>query len=162
MAGFTRKALTAIGLTDEQLEKVMALHGTTLSDYGLKSDFEAEKEKAVADALASAKPNVKESDEYKALEKDYQNYKERQKARYSDDYSGIKPKFFDAVYDRVDRSEKAKPLAEQLEQIKADFEEYFISADTQKNTPVYSKQAGQTPPPVDKEDALVKQLSENW
>lgn len=161
MAGFTRKALQAIGLTDEQLEKVMALHGTTLSDYGLKSEFEAEKEKAVAEAIANVKPNVKETDEYKALEKDYENYKTRQKARYSDEYSTIKPKFFDSVYDRIDRSEQAKPLAEQLEEIKKDYEEYFISAE-QKNTPIFSKQNGQTPPPVEKEDQLVKQIADNW
>jgi hypothetical protein len=38
---FTRKALKDIGLTDEQLEKVFALHGTSLSDYQLKSEFDA-------------------------------------------------------------------------------------------------------------------------
>jgi len=38
---FTRKALTDIGLSTEQLDKVMALHGTSLSDYQLKSEFDA-------------------------------------------------------------------------------------------------------------------------
>jgi hypothetical protein len=37
---FTRKALKDIGVTDEQLDKIMALHGTSLSDYQLKSEFE--------------------------------------------------------------------------------------------------------------------------
>jgi len=37
---FTRKALKDIGVTDEQLDKIMALHGTSLSDYQLKSEFD--------------------------------------------------------------------------------------------------------------------------
>jgi len=37
---FTRKALKEIGLDGEQLEKVFALHGTSLSDYQLKSEFD--------------------------------------------------------------------------------------------------------------------------
>jgi len=36
---FSRKALKDIGVTDDQLEKIMALHGTSLSDYQLKSEF---------------------------------------------------------------------------------------------------------------------------
>jgi SpoVK/Ycf46/Vps4 family AAA+-type ATPase len=36
---FTRKALKDIGVTDEQLDKIMALHGTSLADYQLKSEF---------------------------------------------------------------------------------------------------------------------------
>jgi hypothetical protein len=37
---FTRKALKDIGVTEEQLDKIMALHGTSLSDYQLKSEFD--------------------------------------------------------------------------------------------------------------------------
>ena len=36
---FTRKALKDIGVTEEQLDKIMALHGTSLADYQLKSEF---------------------------------------------------------------------------------------------------------------------------
>ncbi|MGD9161518.1 MAG: phage scaffolding protein [Desulfobacteraceae bacterium] len=36
---FTRRALKDIGVTDEQLDKIMALHGTSLADYQLKSEF---------------------------------------------------------------------------------------------------------------------------
>jgi SpoVK/Ycf46/Vps4 family AAA+-type ATPase len=37
---FTRRALKDIGVTDEQLDKIMALHGTSLADYQLKSEFD--------------------------------------------------------------------------------------------------------------------------
>ena len=37
---FTRKSLKEIGVTDELLDKIMALHGTSLSDYQLKSEFD--------------------------------------------------------------------------------------------------------------------------
>jgi SpoVK/Ycf46/Vps4 family AAA+-type ATPase len=50
---FTRKALKDIGVTDEQLDKIMALHGTSLADYQLKSEFndvvKAEVDKQVGD-----------------------------------------------------------------------------------------------------------------
>lgn len=39
---FSRKAVGSIeGITPEQVDKIMALHGTSLSDYELKSEFDA-------------------------------------------------------------------------------------------------------------------------
>lgn len=36
---FSRKALKEFGLSDEQIEKVMKYHGTSMADYQLKSEF---------------------------------------------------------------------------------------------------------------------------
>jgi len=38
---FTRKALKELGISEELLDKVMTLHGTSMSDYQLKTDYEA-------------------------------------------------------------------------------------------------------------------------
>ena len=54
-------------------------------------------------------------------------YQARQDARVSGAFADVKPKFFDAVYDLVDRSEGAIPLEEQLAAIRERFEEYFIA-----------------------------------
>jgi hypothetical protein len=37
---FSRKSLKEIGVTDDLMDKIMALHGTSLSDYQLKSEFD--------------------------------------------------------------------------------------------------------------------------
>lgn len=146
MAGiFTRTALRDI-LSDENLTaeekagQIFALHGQAI-DTGFVSKKAAEtlKSEAVAEALQNAPkpdaPDPKESEEYKALQAEFNGYKARQEARRSDDYKGVKGKFFDAVYDRIDRGEKAKPIAEQLADIRKEFEEYFDKIDDDQPDP---------------------------
>lgn len=38
---FTRKALKELGISEELLDKVMTLHGTSMADYQLKAEFDA-------------------------------------------------------------------------------------------------------------------------
>lgn len=140
MAGiFTRKAIVSILNTadltpEERAEQLFSLYGRAIDDgYVTKAAAEAAKNEAVSEAQKNMpeppKINIKESEEYKALQSDYDAYKARQEARRAEDYKGVKPKFFDAVYDRVDRSEGAKPIAEQMEALKQEFEEYFNPAE---------------------------------
>lgn len=137
MAGiFTRKSLTAI-LNDEALtpeeraDQIFSLYGRALDDgYVTKSAAQAAQTAAVEEAKAQAVkdfklPDVKESEEYKALQAQFDGYKTKQEARSSADYATVKPKFFDTVYDRIDRADGAKPISEQLAEIKKNFEEYF-------------------------------------
>ena len=72
-------------------------------------------------------PVISETEEYKNLLNDFNAYKAKQNARLSEDYAGVKSKFFDAVYDMVDRSEGAKPIPEQLGAIREKYEEYFAA-----------------------------------
>lgn len=37
---FTRRSLGALGLSEEQVDKVMALHGTSMSDFIPKSELQ--------------------------------------------------------------------------------------------------------------------------
>lgn len=137
MAGiFTRKAIAAI-LNDEALtpeertDQLFSLYGRALDDgYVTKSAAQA----ATAAAVDAAKeqftkdlktPDAKESAEYKALQEEYAAFKARQDARFTADFAGVKPKFFDAVYDKIDRADGAKPISDQLAAIKEAFEEYF-------------------------------------
>ena len=138
MAGiFTRKTLGSIinddNLTpEERVDQIFALYGRAVdSGYIARSTAEAEKQAAVEAAIAGVKSqepqtiNVKESDEYKQLQAQFDSYKTRTEARNSDDFKAVKSKFFDAVYDRLDHGDKHKPYSEQLGELQKDFEEYF-------------------------------------
>lgn len=147
MAGiFTRKAITAI-LNDEALtpeertDQLFSLYGRALDDgYITKSAAQAATDAAVNEAKAQAVkefklPDPKESDAYKALQGQFDAYKARQDARASADFANVKPKFFDSVYDRLDRADGAKPIKEQLAEIQKNYEEYFNIQPQQKDEP---------------------------
>ena len=66
---FTRKALAGLGLNEELIEKVMTLHGTSMSDFVPKSELKTKIDEAVAEAQKNAPaPNIKESEANKALQ----------------------------------------------------------------------------------------------
>lgn len=146
MAGiFTRKALADVlngeSTPEEKVDAIYSLYGRAIDDgYVTKAAANAAKQDAIeqakADALKDApKPSIADSDEYKALQSEFNAYKTKQEARSSADYAGVKPKFFDAVYDKIDRAEGAKPIAEQMQALRENFEEYFNPADDDKTDP---------------------------
>ena len=133
---FTRKAVTTILsdealTTEERTERLFSLYGQALDDgYVSKSAADAAKNAAVEQAKTEAAKNIKapdpkESQEYKDLQAEYSGFKARQEARSAPEYAGIKPKFFDAVYDMIDRKEGAKDLKEQITSIRENYAEYF-------------------------------------
>lgn len=138
MAIFTRKAVNAVlsddSLTaEEKTERLFGLYGQALDEgYLSKAAAQAAQNAAIEAAKAEAVKDIKapvisETEEYKNLLNDFNAYKAKQNARLSDDYAGVKSKFFDAVYDMVDRSEGAKPIPEQLGAIREKYEEYFAA-----------------------------------
>ena len=133
---FTRKALNDImgneGLTPEQrTEQVFSLYGRALDDgYIAKTAAQQAQQTALENAKAEWEkgvkvPDPKESDDYKTLQNQFNDYKAMQQARTSEDYKGVKGKFFETVYGMVDRKDGAKPVAEQLADIRKGYEEYF-------------------------------------
>ena len=174
---FTRKALSDImgneGLTPEQrTEQVMSLYGRALDDgYVSRSAAQTAQETAIANAKTEweksiTTPDPKESDEYKKLMGEFDAYKAMQTARGSEDYKGVKSKFFETVYGMVQRGEGAKPVAEQMKDIRANWGEYFDSDDAVehgKDTPQYSRQPGHPGVnPTTDEDKIFKEISDNW
>lgn len=173
MAGiFTRPALDKIirnsELTDEQkTEQLFSLYGRALDDgFIAKSAAEEAKQAAVDAAKAEFKApepiDVKTTPEYMEL----QHERDRLRAINGDDFATVKPKFREQVFEMLDRSEKAKPVSEQLDGIKEKYEEYFNAAqppETPRNTPQFSQQPkGVHINPESDEDKLVKQLSDAW
>ena len=158
MAGiFTRKSVGAIigdeNLTpEERIDQIFSLYGRAVDDgYVTKGAAEAAQKAAIEQAQEAwkkeqPKPNVLESEEYIALKGEYDGYKARQTARSSDEFKGIKPKFFDRVYDLIDRADGAKPVQEQLADLRKEYEEYFIQADPAPNKPQFgAKTQGEMP-----------------
>ena len=159
MAGiFTRKALTDIlndaDLTpEERANQIFSLYGRALDDgYITRSAAEAA-QKAAIDAAKETwskeqKPiDVKETPEYKELFGQFEGYKTKQNARTSAEYAEVKPKFFDRVYDLIDRADGAKPVTEQLADLRKEYEEYFTAkADPAPQKPLFgAKPEGSMP-----------------
>lgn len=137
---FTRDAVSAImaneELTPEQrTEQVFSLYGRALDDgYIAKSAAQQAQQTALEKAheeweKGQQAPNVKESQDYKDLETQFNDYKTMQQARGSKEYARVKDKFFETVYNLVDRSDGAKPVEEQLSTIEEKWGEYFNPAD---------------------------------
>lgn len=134
----TRAAVSKImadeGLTAEQrTEQIMSLYGRALDDgYVSKSAAQTAQETALNSAKAEWEKNLpkydaKESDDYKALQGEFAAYKTMQTARTSEDFADVKPKFFETVYNMVDRSDGAKPVKDQLAEVRKNYEEYFAA-----------------------------------
>ena len=135
---------------EEKQERIFALYGRALDDgYVTKAQAAADKEAAVEAARKDFKaPDPTQSAEYKALNDEFSAYKTRQNARNSAEYAEVKPKFFDAVYDKLDHS---RPIAEQLTTMRKDFEEFFNPKPEEKpETPQFGTQTKGEPPKGDK------------
>ena len=158
MAGiFTRTEIAKIlnngDLTpEERTDQIFSLYGRALDDgYVTKKAAEAAQQAAIKTAQEAwekeqPKPNVVESDEYKELKGEYEGFKARTNARNSDEFKGVKPKFFDRVYDLVDHADGAKPVTEQLAELKDKYEEYFIPAEQPTPKPQFgAKTQGEMP-----------------
>lgn len=129
---FTRKALSDFGLAEDVVDKVMTLHGTSMADFIPRSELQAKIDEAVAEAQKNT--SAKDSDDYKALRGEFDDYKRKVEVSVELKKGGVKDKFIDNVYAMLD-SEKAP--AEQLAAIKQNYEEYFTA-----ESPAQSPQFG--------------------
>ena len=168
---FTRKALNDImgneGLTPEQrTEQVFSLYGRALDDgYIAKTAAQQAQQTALDNAKAEWEkgvkvPDPKESDAYKQLQGEFDSYKQMQQARTSEDYKGVKGKFFETVYGMVDRKDGAKPVAEQLADIRKGYEEYFEPEQRQQNKPTFGAPVEGSMPKGDQ--GAVSAFSQAW
>lgn len=159
MAGiFTRKEIAKIlaseDLTpEERTDQIFSLYGRALDDgYITKGAAQAAQDAAIKTAQEAwskdQKPvNVKEMPEYIELQNQFDGYKAKQTARTSAEFADVKPKFFDRVYDLIDRADGAKTVAEQLADMRKEYEEYFTAqADPAPNKPQFGAQPQGTMP----------------
>lgn len=166
MAGiFTRPELTKIinnaDLTpEERVDQIFSLYGRAVDDgYITRKAAEAAQTAAVDAAKAEWEKNipkvdVKTTPEYIELQGQFDGYKAKESARNSPEYKDVKPKFFDRVYDMVDRKEGAKPIPEQIAGIKKDFEEFFNPAEPAPKLPTFGARPEGTGVPTGNEGAV--------
>lgn len=155
---------------DEKTERLFALYGRALDDgYVSKSAAQQAQASAIEAAKADAikgvqAPDVTTYQEYK----DVVNERDMLRAIGGEDFSRIKPKFREAVFGMLDRSENAPAVSDQLNAIGEKFEEYFIpetppAGNQPKNTPQYSQAPGRTGTnPSSAEDELYIKLKDGW
>lgn len=168
---FTRDALNKImadeNMTPEQrTEAVYGLYGRALDDgYIAKTAAQQAQQTALDNAKAEWEkgvkvPDPKESDDYKALQGEFNAYKAMQAARASEDYKGVKGKFFETVYGMVDRKDGAKPVTEQLADIRKGYEEYFEPEQRQQQKPTFGAPVEGSMPKG--ETGAVKGFADAW
>lgn len=117
---FTRRSLAALGLSEEQVEKVMTLHGTSMSDFIPKSELQGKINEALEEAQKKAPvPDIKNSEDYKALQKEFDGYKHKIETSAELKKGGVKDKFIDQVFSLL---EEGKPASEQLDAIKEKYD----------------------------------------
>ena len=162
MALFKRPTLKDKGLTDDQIEWLLTESNRALAaNYMPKSDMQEQIDAAETKKKKDFPKAVKieDSDEYKAVAAE----RDMLRAIGGEEFSSIKPKFRETVYSMIQRGEDAPSLEDQLGQVKAKFEEYFVEADPKpKNTPVFSKPGGSTQTNESEEDKLYAKMLENW
>lgn len=131
---FTRKTLQSYGLSDDQIEKIMTLHGTSMAEFVPKSDVQAQIDAAKAEANKNI--DITGNADYLKIVGE----RDMLRAIGGKEFDNVKPKFREQVYNMIDRAEGAKPIDEQLGGIQKDFEEYFVKKEepTQTKTPQFS------------------------
>lgn len=140
---FTRQFLLDNGVPEDKVDAIMRERNLGLENYVRKTDADAAQDAAVKAAKEEAVKgvDVTKSEAYTKLQGEFDSHKKRTEARGSEAFKGVKGKFFDAVYDKLDHS---KDYKEQLETLKKDYAEYF-DAD---GAPPAAPKEPKAPPPV--------------
>lgn len=131
---FTRKTLSGYGLNEEQLEKVMTLYSTSLSDFVPKTEVQTQ----IKDAVEQAKkelpaPDISKNEEYLKVVGE----RDMLRALGGKEFEGVKPKFRESVYKMLNREDGAEPIEKQLEAIAEDYEEYFAETPQETKPPQF-------------------------
>ena len=136
--------MAGLGLSEEQVEKVMTLHGTSMQDFIPKSELQEKIDAAIADEKSKTPAvDVKESEEYKALAGEYESFKRKTESTSKLLKGGVKEKFVDNVFSMLDPE---KPAEEQLERIRGEYEEYFSQQPEPQPKPQFGTEVKGTMP----------------
>lgn len=122
---FTRRYLKELGIEDEAIDKIMSEHGKSIEGMITKTESEEAVKKAVTDARTDWDANhkvvpVKESDEYKELDKKYQEM------LLGNQLTGakVKDKYRDFVKGKLPAD---KSFEDGIKAVKEEFPEFFDS-----------------------------------
>ena len=134
MSEFTREYLTRHGVPEDQLDAIMAganrMASERLAGFVPQADVERRIREALAASTEPADPT--DSEAYRALAAE----RDMLRAIGGAEFEAVKPKFREQVFGMLERGEGARPVAEQLEGIRRDYEEYFVG-ETQPRRPQF-------------------------
>jgi hypothetical protein len=160
----TRRYLKELGLEDDAIDKIMAEHGKSIEGMITKTESEDAVKKAVDTAKAGwdadHKPIiVKESDEYKELDKKYQEL------MLGNQLTGakVKDKYRDFVKGKLPSD---KSFEDGIKAVKDEYPEFFDADDPPKNDPPKNKPSvggGETPktdPQLTEEEKIKKAFAD--
>lgn len=134
---FTRRYLKELGIEDDAIDKIMAEHGKSIEGMVTKSESEDAVKKAVETAKSDWDAGhkvipVKESDEYKELDKRYNELVLGNQLTSAK----VKEKYRDFVKGRLPSD---KSFEDGIKAVRDEFPEFFDSEEEQKNEPPKSK-----------------------
>lgn len=136
MSEFTREYLTRHGVPEDQLDAIMAganrMASGRLAGFVPQADVERRIQEALDKAARPEPADPTDSEAYRALAAE----RDMLRAIGGAQFEGVKPKFREQVFAMLDRSEGARPVAEQLEGIRRDYEEYFVG-ESEKRRPQF-------------------------
>lgn len=160
---FTRRYLKELGLEDEAIDKIMAEHGKSIEGMITKTESEDAVKKAVEDAQKGWDANhktvpVKESDEYKELDKRYNELVLGNQLASAK----VKDKYRDFVKGKLPAD---KSFEDGIKAVKEEYPEFFDAdeqpkADPPKNKPSLGGDPPKNDPPVSEADLIKKAFSE--
>lgn len=160
---FTRRYLKELGLEDEAIDKIMAEHGKSIEGMITKTESEEATKKAVEtartdwDASHKVVP-VKESDEYKELDKKYNELVLGNQLASAK----VKDKYRDFVKGKLPAD---KSFEDGIKAVKEEYPEFFDAdeqpkADPPKNKPSLGGDPPKSDPPVSEADLIKKAFNE--
>ena len=159
---FGRRFLKEVGLEDEAIDKIMAEHRKSIEGMITKSESEDAVKKAVEEAQkgwdANHKP-VRESDEYKELDKKYQELV------LGNQLTGakVKDKYRDFVKGRLPAD---KSFEDGIKAVKDEYPEFFDNEEPKKDEPKNKPSIGggenpkNDPQPVSEAEAIKKAFAD--
>ena len=119
---FTRKALAALGLNEDQVEKVMTLHGTSMADFIPRSELQGKIDSAVEAAKNNMSiDDITKSDEYQKILAERDMFK----LLGGKDFASVKPAFREFIYDKLQKGDGAPAIDEQLKSLAEELGECF-------------------------------------
>lgn len=141
---FSRKFLLDNGVPEDKIDIILAERNRTLADYIPKADVQTQIDNAVAAAAKDVKApevDVKSSPEYLEL----LGINAKLQAFQTDDFASVKAPYKDIVWGKLDHGEKHAPYNEQIEAIKTDMPDLFITQEEPPKPHFGTAPAGQAP-----------------
>ncbi len=134
------------------IDAIMGAYGESTKDLISPDELEEIKQNAVQDYLKENKPtDFKDSDDYKTLSSELENYKKKEKASGLID-KGVKKKYAEIILSKLDEE---KDTDEQLEELKKEYEEMFeVQEEEKEPKPQIASGVEGTPPTGDKKETL--------